>query len=186
MPRTEEITVLLNATNAGESGAPDRLLELVYDDLRRLAGAYLQNERSDHTLQATALVHEAYIRLVDWENVTWENRAQFFAVAARVMRHVLVDHARGKRAQKRDFGHKLALDDAVSFAGAKEFDLLALEDALVDLERLDARQARIVELRFFGGMSIAETAHVLQISETTVKREWTVAKAWFQRALTRA
>ena len=185
MPRTEEITILLNAASAGESGAPDRLLELVYDDLRRLAGAYLQNERSDHTLQATALVHEAYIRLVDWETVTWENRAQFFAVAARVMRHILVDHARGKRAQKRDFGHKLALDDAVSFADTKEFDLLALEEALLDLERLDPRQAKIVELRFFGGMSIEETAHVLQISETTVKREWSVAKAWFQRALTR-
>jgi len=185
MPRTEEITVLLNAASAGETGAPDRLLELVYDDLRRLAGAYLQNERSDHTLQATALVHEAYIRLVDWETVTWENRAQFFAIAARVMRHILVDHARGKRAQKRDFGHKLALDDAVSFADTKEFDLLALEEALLDLERLDPRQAKIVELRFFGGMSIEETAHVLQISETTVKREWSVAKAWFQRALTR-
>jgi RNA polymerase sigma factor (TIGR02999 family) len=182
----EDVTVLLNAVSAGETGAPEKLLELVYEDLRRLAGAYMKNERSDHTLQATALVHEAYVRLVDWENVGWENRAQFFAVAAQVMRRVLVDHARGRDAAKREGSqHRLALDDAVSFAGGKEFDLLALEEALIDLEKMDARQAKIVELRFFGGLSIAETAFVLRISETTVKREWTIAKAWFQRELVR-
>jgi RNA polymerase sigma-70 factor (ECF subfamily) len=182
----EDVTVLLNAVNAGETGAPEKLLELVYEDLRRLAGAYMKNERADHTLQATALVHEAYVRLVDWENVGWENRAQFFAVAAQVMRRVLVDHARGRDAAKREGSqHRLALDDAVSFSGGKEFDLMALEEALLDLERMDARQAKIVELRFFGGLSIAETAFVLKISETTVKREWTIAKAWFQRELIR-
>lgn len=181
----KDVTVLLNAVGAGDREAPARLLELVYDDLRRLAGKYLQSERQEHTLQATALVHEAYLRLVDWEAVSWENRAHFFAVAAQVMRRILVDHARAKRADKRDFGQKLALDDAVGFAEEKEFDLLRLEDALRDLEELDARQAKIVELRFFGGLSIEETAHVLNISETTVKREWTIAKAWFQRELKR-
>lgn len=183
---TEDVTVLLNAVSAGETGAPEKLLELVYDDLRRLAGAYMKNERADHTLQATALVHEAYVRLVDWENVSWENRAQFFAVAAQVMRRVLVDHARGRAAAKREGSqHKLALDEAVSFANEKEFDVLALEEALSSLERLDPRQAKIVELRFFGGLSIEEVAHVLKLSTTTIKREWTIAKAWFQRELSR-
>ncbi|HEX9545629.1 MAG TPA: ECF-type sigma factor, partial [Pyrinomonadaceae bacterium] len=122
----------------------------------------------------------------DWENVSWENRAQFFAVAAQVMRRVLVDHARGKHAAKREGSQqKLALDDAVSFANEKEFDVLALEEALLSLEKLDPRQAKIVELRFFGGLSIEEAAHVLKISPTTVKREWTIAKAWFQRELSK-
>ena len=179
----KDVTILLNAIGAGDQNAPGRLLELVYDDLRRLAGKYLQGERQEHTLQATALVHEAYIRLVDWEAVSWENRAHFFAVAAQVMRRILVDHARAKRADKRDFGQKLALDEAVGFAEEKEFDLLRLEEALRELEELDARQAKIVEMRFFGGLSIEETAHVLNVSETTVKREWTIAKAWFQREL---
>ena len=182
-----DVTVLLTRVSAGDESAPGKLLELVYDDLRHLAAAYMKDERSDHTLQATALVHEAYMRMVDWENVTWENRAQFFAVAAQVMRRVLVDHARGRRAAKREGSqHKLALDEAVSFASEKEFDLLALEDALQSLEKLDPRQAKIVELRFFGGLSIEEVAHVLKVSVTTVKREWTVAKAWFQRELSRS
>lgn len=177
----EEVTVLLNERNA-----PERLLELVYDDLRHLAANYMRNERRDHTLQATALVHEAFVRLVDWKNVSWENRAHFFAVAAQVMRKVLVDHARRKRAEKRGGdGQKIALDEAVSFSNEKELDLLKLEEALQSLEAIDARQARIVELRFFGGLSIEETAHVLGVSETTVKREWTFAKAWFQRELTK-
>jgi RNA polymerase sigma-70 factor, ECF subfamily len=185
MAGAEDVTVLLNAVSAGEPDATGKLLELVYDDLRRLAASYLQNERNAQTLQATALVHEAYLRLVDWENVSWQNRAQFFAVAAQVMRRILVDHARAKQAQKRDYGQKVAFDEAVSFPARKEVDLLALEEALMSLEKVDARQARIVELRFFGGLSLAETAHVLNISETTVKREWTFAKAWFQRQLTR-
>ena len=186
MAGAEDVTVLLNAVSAGEPDAAGKLLELVYDDLRRLAAAYLQNERNAQTLQATALVHEAYLRLVDWENVSWQNRAQFFAVAAQVMRRILVDHARAKQAQKRDYGQKVAFDEAVSFPAQKEVELLALEEALISLEKVDARQARIVELRFFGGLSLAETAHVLNISETTVKREWTFAKAWFQRQLIRS
>ena len=185
MPRSEDVTVLLNAVSAGDENAPAKLLELVYDDLRRLAAAYLQNERNAQTLQATALVHEAYLRLVDWQNVSWQNRAHFFAVAAQVMRKVLVDHARAKHAQKRSFGQRIALDEAMSFPAEKEIDLLALEEALMSLEKIDARQAKIVELRFYGGLSLEETAFVLNISETTVKREWTFAKAWFQRELTR-
>lgn len=180
-----DVTVLLNAASGGDRAAPEKLLELVYDDLRRLAGAYLQNEPSEHTLQATALVHEAYLRLVDWETVTWQNRAQFFAVAAQVMRHILVDHARRKKTEKRHGGAKIVLDEAVNLRAEKEFDLLRLEEVLLSLEKLDPRQAKIVELRFYGGLSIEETAHVLSVSETTVKREWTLAKAWFQRELTR-
>lgn len=181
----EEVTVLLNQLSEGDASAPDKLLPLVYDDLRRLASAYFANEKSDHTLQPTALVHEAYIRLVKWENDGWQNRAHFFAVAAEVMRKILIDHARRKNAQKRSSGQKILLDEAISFSTEKEFDLINLDDALKALEKLDARQAKIVELRFFGGLSIPETAYVLKISETTVKREWTFAKAWFQRELTR-
>ncbi len=182
----QDVTLLLARVSEGDNSAPGKLLELVYDDLRHLAAAYMKDERGDHTLQATALVHEAYLRLVDWENVTWENRAQFFAVAAQVMRRVLVDHARGKNAAKREGSqHKLALDEAVSFASEKEFDVLALEEALSSLEQLDPRQAKIVEMRFFGGLSIEEVAHVLKLSPTTIKREWTIAKAWFQRELSR-
>jgi len=185
MPASNEITELLNSTRAGAGPTPDRLLELVYDDLRRLAANYMRNEREGHTLQATALVHEAFVRLVDWKNVTWENRAQFFAVAAQVMRKILVDHARSKGADKRGGGaQKIALDEAVSFSLNTDLSLLALEEALINLEKIDPRQAKLVELRFFGGLSIEETAHVLNVSETTVKREWTFAKAWFQRELT--
>ena len=184
LPNQKEVTTLLNAAAAGEEHAPEKLFELVYHDLRRLAGKYMQNERGEHTLQATALVHEAFLRLIDWENVSWQNRAHFFACAAQVMRKILVDHARHRNAQKRG-GHKLALDEAVSFTTAKELDLVALGEALDTLEKQDPRPARIVVLRFFGGLSIEETAHVLKISETTVRREWTFAKAWFQRELTR-
>ena len=180
---TEEVTILLNQISAGDGDAPDKLLPLVYEDLRRLARSYFANEKTDHTLQATALVHEAYIRLVNWENVSWQNRAHFFAVAAEVMRKILIDHARKKNAQKRDGGQKILLDDAISFAKEKELDLLKLDEALQTLENLDKRQAKIVELRFFGGLSIEETAYILKVSETTVRREWTFAKAWFQREL---
>lgn len=180
----KDVTILLNAVSAGDENAPEKLLEAVYDDLRRLAAKYMYNERGDHTLQATALVHEAYIRLVDWKNVSWQNRAHFFAVATNVMRKILVDNARSKNAGKRG-GQKISLDEAVSFSAERELNLIALEEALQNLEKLDARQARIVELRFFGGLSIEETAYILGVSETTVKREWTFAKAWFQRELTR-
>lgn len=179
----KDVTILLNSISEGDQDAPDRLLPLVYEDLRRLARAYFANEKTEHTLQPTALVHEAYIRLVNWENVSWQNRAHFFAVAAEVMRKILIDHSRRKNAQKRDGGQKILLDDVISFAKEEELDLLKLDEALQALEKLDQRQAKIVELRFFGGLSIEETAYILKISETTVKREWTFAKAWFQREL---
>lgn len=182
MDAADNVTRLLNEMSAGDETSPDKLLEIVYDDLRRLAGAYMQNERSDHTLQATALVHEAYMRLVDWKNVSWQNRAQFFSVAAQVMRKVLIDHARARNSQKRS-AQKLVLDEAISLPDRRPIDLIALEDSLQALEKLDPRQAKIVELRFFGGLSIEETAYVLKIGESTVRREWTFAKAWFQREL---
>ena len=185
MSNSDEVTILLHDMSSGDETAPERLLPLVYNDLRRLAHAYFSKENSDHTLQATALVHEAYIRLVNWENVSWQNRAHFFAVAAEVMRKVLIDHARKRNAQKRSGGQKVLLDEAVSLPNKTEFDVLRLEEALTSLEKLDPRQAKIVELRFFGGLSIEETAYILKISETTVRREWTFAKAWFQRELTR-
>lgn len=178
------ITLLLDEIRDGSNSAPARLLEVVYDDLRRLAGAYMQNERPDHTLQATALVHEAYVRLVDWKNVSWQSRAQFFSVAAEVMRKVLIDHARAKGTQKRS-GQKIVLDEAISLPQHQEIDLIALDEALLSLEKLDPRQAKIVEMRFFGGLSIEETAYVLKVSEATVRREWTFARAWFQRELSR-
>lgn len=180
-----DVTVLLRGMSTGDQEAPERLLELVYDDLRRLAGAYMKNERSDHTLQATALVHEAYMRLVDWKNVSWENRAQFFSVAAQVMRRILIDHARANKSQKRG-GQKLILDEAVSMPDHRQIDLLALDESLEALEKLDPRQAKIVELRFFGGLSIEETAYLLKVSEATVRRDWTFAKAWLQRELVNA
>lgn len=183
MPQKSEVTILLDRISRGDGKAPEELLPLVYDELRRLAQGYMQNERDDHTLQATALVHEAYIRLVDWEKVSWQNRAHFFAMAASVMRKILVDHARQKKAQKRGFGQRLALDEAISFSLAQEVDLIGLDEALESLAKFDEMQAKVVELRFFGGLTIEETAHALGVSPATVKREWTVAKAWLYQRL---
>lgn len=180
----QDVTEILRGASSGSSVSADQLLEIVYDDLRRLAGSYMQNERSDHTLQATALVHEAYVRLIDWKNVSWQNRAHFFSVAAQVMRNILIDHARTKNSKKRS-GQKLLLDEAISLPESEGIDILALEEALQTLEKADPRQAKIVEMRFFGGLSIAETAFILNVSEATVRRDWTFAKAWFQRELTR-
>lgn len=182
MPR--DVTVLLNQINNGDSTAPEELLPLVYDELRKLASGYLKNEHPDHTLQATALVHEAYLRLVDWEKVSWQNRAHFFAVSAQVMRHILVDHARKKKAEIHGGNlQKLALDEAISFSQSREVDLVDLDDALQELEKLDERQSKIVELRFFAGLSIEETAHALGVSTMTVSRDWNFAKAWLFRRL---
>ncbi len=180
----KEVTILLGKINEGDSSAPEKLLPLVYDELRKLASGYLKNERPDHTLQATALVHEAYLRLVDWEKVSWQNRAHFFAVSAQVMRHILVDHARKKKAEIHGGNlQKLALDEAISFSKSREVDLVDLDDALKDLEKLDERQSKIVELRFFAGLSIEETAHALGVSSMTVSRDWNFAKAWLYRRL---
>lgn len=178
------VTQLLSAYSRGDQQALDRLLPLVYDELRRLAGGYLRRERSDHTLQATALVHEAYMRLVE-QDVSWQNRAHFFGVAAQMMRRILVDHARGHAAAKRGSGGiKLALDELVDLSDEKAADLVALDDALNALAAIDEQKSRIVELRYFGGLSIEETAHVLNIGTATVTRQWNIAKAWLYKEVT--
>lgn len=177
---------MLRAWSSGDSDAANRLLPLVYDGLRRVAANYLRKERSGHTLQPTALVHEAYLKLIDISQINWQDRAHFFAAASQMMRHILVDHARAKRREKRGGDlQQVALDEAVSFTDEKDFDLLALEDALEQLAAFDEQQSKIVELRFYGGLTIEETAHVLKISPATVKREWTMAKAWLYRKLNR-
>lgn len=180
-----EVTLLLGQCSAGVENAPEKLLPLVYDELRRLAHGYLKNERADHTLQPTALVHEAYIRLVDWKTVDWQNRAHFFAVAAQSMRRILIDYARQHKSEKRGGSwQKIALDDVITFADEREIDLLALDEALMLLESFDERQCRIVEMRFFGGLTIEETAEVLKLSPATIKNEWTMAKTWLYGKLT--
>lgn len=182
----QDVTQLLVAWNQGNPAALDQLLPVVYDELRRLARSYLRRERPDHTLQATALVHEAYLRLIDQNQVTWQNRAHFFGIAAQMMRRILVNHALAKKTEKRGgLQHKLPLDEAVSFAAQREVDLVALDDALKTLESLDPQQSRIVELRFFAGLSIEETAEVLNISPATIKRDWSTAKIWLRREISR-
>ena len=160
------------------------LLTLVYDELRKIAAQYLRKENSGHTLQPTALVHEAYMKLVDISDINWQDRAHFFAVSANVMRHILVDHARAKLAEKRGGdAQRIELDDAISLSNEPNVDLLAVDEALNELANFDEQQSRIVELRFFGGLTIEETAHVVGISPATVKREWAMAKAWLHRKL---
>ena len=169
----------------GNGQALEKLTPLVYDELRRLASRYLRRERQDHTLQSTALVHEAWLRMVDQRQIHWQNRAQFFGLAAEMIRRILIDHARNRQAAKRGDGAiKLSLDEAMATPASRDFDLLALDDALADLARLDPQQSRLVELRFFAGLSVEESAAVLGVSPATVKREWATAKAWLYRALT--
>ena len=157
---------------------------MVYDELRRMARTYLHHERSDHTLQATALVHEAYLRLIDQHTVSWQNRAHFFGIASQMMRRILVNHALAKTAEKRGGDdQKLSLNEAIEFGQQTGIDLLALDEALQELELLDPQQTRIVELRFFGGLSIEETAAALRISPATVKRDWSTARLWLRRQL---
>jgi RNA polymerase sigma factor (TIGR02999 family) len=181
------VTELLSQWSKGDSTARERLIPLVYDELRRLARQCLAGERCNHTLQSTALVHEAYLRLVGNRSVHWNDRVHFFAVAAQLMRNILVDHARMKRAKKR--GSEcvtLALDDQVAISNERELDLVALDDALNGLAALDERQCRIVELRFFGGLSIDETSQVLQTSPATINREWATARLWLLREMKRS
>lgn len=183
---TPDVTELLIAWNKGNQEALERLLPAVYDELRKLARSYLRRERPDHTLQATALVHEAYLRLIDQHSVTWQNRAHFFGIAAQMMRRILVNHAVAKQTDKRGGdAQKLSLDEALGLAEERELDLIALDDAMKTLAEFDPRQSRIVELRFFGGLSIEETAEVLGISPATVKREWNTAKMWLHRELSK-
>jgi RNA polymerase sigma factor (TIGR02999 family) len=182
-PRLEDVTSLLVASSNGDQEALNHLLPLVYDELRRLADRYLHRERADHTLQPTALVHEAYLRLID-QKVSWANRAHFFGVAAEMMRRILIDHARGRQAVKRgSAGIKLSLDDVLELTEEKAADLIALDEALKALAEFDAQKARIVELRFFGGLSIEETASVLGLGTATITRQWRLAKAWLYHEL---
>src|SRR5580698_2860914 len=179
-----QITQLLELWNQGDRDAMEKLVPLVYGELHRLARRYIAAERPGHTLQATALVNEAYLKLVDSENMTWEGRAHFFGVCAHVMRRILVDWARSRQAQKRGSdARKLELDDALVAAAQPGTDLVAVDDALKALADIDPRKSRIVELRFFGGMSVKETAEVLKISNETVHRDWRLAKSWLRREL---
>jgi RNA polymerase sigma factor (TIGR02999 family) len=181
----KEITQLLSRFSAGDRGVEDQILALVYKDLRRLARHYLAQERRDHTLQATALVHEAYMRISQQNGVKWENRAHFFAVAARAMRRILIDHARGVKAEKRG-GHKVSLESALLYSDAQSVELLALDEALTRLATWDPRQAQVVEMKFFAGLSVEEIAQVLNIGVRTVKRDWSLARAWLYGELTNA
>ena len=181
---TQDVTGLLIDWSNGDQEALNKLMPLVYDELHRLAKRYLRHERPGHTLQTTALVHEAYLKLVDQKNMTWQNRVQFFAASAQVMRHILVDHARGRRAIKRGGENlRLSLDEATVSPEEKDADLLTLNEALNRLSRLDLQQSRVVELRVFGGLTVEETAEALQISPRTVKREWSMAKAWLHKQI---
>ncbi|MDA2924419.1 sigma-70 family RNA polymerase sigma factor [Acidobacteria bacterium AH-259-L09] len=185
-PSSEEITELLQAWSDGDEAALQRLTPLVYAELHRLAQHYMAKERPGHILQTTALVNEAYLRLINWREVSWQNRAHFFGVAARLMRHILVDFARSRPQLKREgqAGH-VSLDEAPLLSQEGSADLVAVDDALKTLATLDRRKSRIVELRFFGGLSVKETAEVLKVSPITVTREWNRAKAWLLRELSR-
>jgi RNA polymerase sigma factor (TIGR02999 family) len=182
----KEVSELLASWSNGDKTALDKLMPLVYSELRRLARRYMGRENPGHTLQTSALINEAYLKLVDQPNVKWQNRAHFFAVAAQVMRHILIDHARGHRCFKRGAGgQKISLDESATLTGTRVTELVALDDALVSLAALDPRKSRIIELRFFGGLSIEETAEVMKISAITVSREWRSARAWLRREMTR-
>lgn len=182
------VTLLLTNWSNGDKAALESLMPLVYGELRRLASAYLRRERSNHTLESTALVHEAFMRLVNQHDVQWRSRAHFYAIAAQMIRRILVDYARSRHAGKRGSGAlKLSLDEAMAVPQqGPGVDLLGLNDALDRLAQLDERQGRLVELRFFAGLSIEETAEVMQLSPASVKREWSSARAWLFRELTRA
>jgi RNA polymerase sigma factor (TIGR02999 family) len=181
----DALTEALKGVSQGDATAMDRLLPVVYAEMRRLAANYLRGERTGHTLQPTALVHEAYLRLVGQRDIPWQSRAHFVGVAARTMRHILVDHARRRKAQKRGGGDSpVTLDTGALVAGGTPVAFDDLDQALVDLAKLSERQARIVELRYFGGLSIEETGEVLGIASATVKRDWVAARAWLYRELT--
>ena len=185
-PKRSEVTQLLQQWSDGRQDALDRLLPEIYAELRRLASSYLRRERPDHTLQATALVHEAFLKLVDQRAVRWQNRAHFFGIAAQAMRRILVDYARARSAGKRGDGERpVSLDEALVLTAMPDADLLDLDDALTRLATIDLQQSRVVELRFFGGLTMEETAEVLHISPATVGREWTLAKAWLYAELRR-
>ena len=185
-PPSSEVTGLLRAWSGGDGDALARIVQLVYPELRNIARKCLNRERPDHTIQATALVHEAYLRLADQREVQWKNKEQFMGVAAQLMRRILVDYSRGHGAQKRGKGfEKVFLEEAADVSKGKASDVVALDEALTRLAEFDPEQARLVEMRFFGGLSIEESAGVLGVSRTTVKRNWNLSKAWLARELGR-
>jgi RNA polymerase sigma factor (TIGR02999 family) len=184
---SKEVTKLLASWGQGNAEALEELMPLVYGELRRLAASYLRRERSDHTLQPTALVHEAYLRLVEQKDVQWRDRSHFFAITAQLMRRILVDHARTHLAEKRGSGApKVPLTEVIVMSQQRPAELLALDESLTRLASLDAQQSRIVELRTFGGLTVEETAEVLGISPATVKRDWSMAKAWLSQEIQKA
>lgn len=180
----KNISLILKDWSSGKNEAVDELMPVIYDELKKIAAQYLRKERREHTLQPTELAHEAYLKLIDISNVDWQDRAHFFAVSAQVIRHILVDYARAKLTDKRGgAAERIVLDEAVSFSEEPDTDLLALDEALNLLATFDEQQSKIVELRFFGGLTIEETAAVLKLSPATIKREWTLAKAWLFKRL---
>jgi len=182
-PIEPDLTALLRDASEGDQNALDRLMPLVYGELRKIAASYLRRERKDHTLQPTALVHEAYLRLTNQRDMAWQNRAHFYGIAAQMMRRILVDHARKRQAAKRDARSWKVATAEVDGGAESAPELLALDRALEELEKIDPQQAKIVELRFFGGLTVEETAEVAGISPRTVKREWRTAKAWLRREI---
>jgi RNA polymerase sigma factor (TIGR02999 family) len=184
---SEQVTQLLTELTGGNRAAVDELTPLVYQELKRIARGQLRNERPGHTLQPTALVHEAYLKLVDQREVAWQNRVHFFGVAARLMRRILLDYAKQRVRDKRGGGmHHTTLNEGLVVSSDRASDLVVIDEALTRLEQLDARQAKVVEMRFFGGLSVEETAEAMGISAPTVKREWAMAKAWLHRELASA
>jgi RNA polymerase sigma-70 factor (ECF subfamily) len=180
---TQEVTELLRKWSAGDREALDALTPVIYAELYRIARRYMSRERDGHTLQTTALVNEAYVRLIDWKNAKWESRAHFFGVSAQLMRRILVDFARKRPKNKDGAVHQVSLDEAFTITSEKDADLVALDEALTELAKFDERKARIVELKFFGGLSVDETAEVIKLAPITVLREWQKAKAWLFREL---
>ncbi len=187
MSQTQKITELLHEWSDGDGTALDELFPLVYDELHRQAARHLRRERQDHTLQTTALIHEAYLKLIDQREVNWESRTHFFAIAAQMMRRILIDYARAKHREKRGGDAvNLPLEEAALIVSDdKSIDLIALDEALNRLAKIDAQQVRVIELRYFSGLSLEETAEALKVSRTTVANDWAVAKAWLHRELTR-
>jgi RNA polymerase sigma-70 factor (ECF subfamily) len=183
-PAAGNVSQLLQAWSGGDQNALDTLTPVVYDELRRLARHYMRGERPGHSLQTTALVNEAYIRLVDYKRMQWQNRAHFFAVSAQLMRRILVDHARRHNLKRGGDAQQVSLEEAAAVTGERTTDLIAVDDAMNALGRIDPRKMRVVEMRFFGGLSVEEIAEVLKVSPITVMRDWSTAKAWLYRELT--
>jgi RNA polymerase sigma-70 factor (ECF subfamily) len=183
---TQDVSTLLRAWSGGDQRALDKLTPIVYEELHRLARRYMKRERPGHSLQTTALVNEAYTRLVDYKRMQWQNRAHFFAVSAQLMRRILVDHARRHNLKRGGGVQHVSLNEAAVVGGGEDMDLVALDDAMNSLARLDPRKVQVVEMRFFGGLSVEETAEVLKVSTVTVKRDWRAARTWLYRELTGA